>query len=70
MKPRILTDNFFTFIGLSALLALMAGWVTNLLMLFHTVIHSETVTGFAIFRAIGVIIAPIGAIIGVADWFY
>lgn len=65
----ILNDNFFTLIGVSALLSLMAGWVTNLLMLVHTVIHAETITGFAIFRAIGVIIAPIGAIIGVADWF-
>jgi hypothetical protein len=43
-------------------LAAIVGWVMNIVTIFHTA--TDPVTGIFIFRCVGVVVAPVGAILG------
>ena len=38
------------------------GWVWNIIKIFHTI--SDPITGMFIFRCVGILFAPLGAILG------
>lgn len=40
----------------------LVGWVKNVVMLFHS--SFDPLTGVVVLRAIGVIVAPLGAVLG------
>lgn len=58
MKLNVQADYF----GLALFVLLTWGWVLNLLAL----VHSDHLTGLVIARALGVPLAPLGALLG---WF-
>lgn len=51
-------------LGIATVIAAILGWALNLMAVFNTV--NDPVTGTFIIRCIGVIVAPIGALLG---WF-
>lgn len=61
-------DNIAAIGGIGAIglvaLAAAAGWVMNLVKLFGAL--NDPITGMMIARAVGVFLAPIGAVLG---WF-
>lgn len=50
------------FLVIAGLIAGAIGWVLNLVAIAHTV--SDPLTGMFVLRCIGVIFAPIGAVLG------
>lgn len=57
---RLDFSDSFAWMLLAFLIAFAYGWIANLIAL----IASETMTGLVIARAIGVVVAPLGAILG------
>ena len=54
MKTAILTLLFF--------LAAVGGWIMNIVHLFHSA--SDPITGMFILRCMGVVVPPLGAVLG------
>lgn len=48
-------------------LAAAAGWVLNIIQIFHTI--CDPITGLFIIKCVGVIMAPLGAILGWVGFF-
>lgn len=53
--------------GLSAIVALIAGWISNLVWLFNQ--SPLQLNGETVIAALGVVMAPVGAIHGIYTWF-
>jgi len=53
----------FLLAGIVLLVVALIGWVMNIIAIVHSGAMSEW-TGFVIVRVIGVIIAPLGAVLG------
>ena len=64
---KILVVGSLILVGLSFVLTLLAGYVTNILYIFN--IGQLTLTGETILSIIGVFIPPLGALHGIYTWF-
>lgn len=56
-------ETSFIVVAFMVWLACLAGWVNNIVQL----VTSDVVGGFELLRAVGVLVAPIGIILG---WFF
>lgn len=55
--------SFMLFVTFAAIiLGLMAGWVMNLVTLFHS--NFTPITGALVLRVVGIFVAPIGGVMG------
>lgn len=59
-------DNIINFAVVTAFLCLFMGWLYNIAMLFTA---NESV-GFVMFRILGVVFPPLGALTGVIGWLF
>ena len=64
---EILVLGSLMLLGLSFVLTLLAGYITNIIYLFN--IGQLTLTGETILSIIGVFIPPLGALHGIYTWF-
>lgn len=49
-------------IGIILFIAAIGGWIANIVKIFSEI--SDPITGLFILRAIGVVLAPLGAVLG------
>lgn len=54
--------NWIAVAGIVVFLAGAYGWIINLVTVFHS--NYDHITGLLVVRVVGVIVAPIGAILG------
>lgn len=66
MREILVVGSLILF-GLSFILTLLAGYITNILYIFN--IGQLTLTGETILSIIGVFIPPLGALHGIYTWF-
>ena len=66
MREILVVGSLMLF-GLSFVLTLLAGYITNIIYLFN--IGQLTLTGKTILSIIGVFIPPLGALHGIYTWF-
>ena len=64
---EILVIGSLILFGLSFVLTLITGYITNLLYIFN--LGQLTLTGETILSIIGVFIPPLGALHGIYTWF-
>jgi hypothetical protein len=64
---EILVVGSLILVGLSFVVTLLAGYITNIIYLFN--IGQLTLTGETILSIIGVFIPPLGALHGIYTWF-
>ena len=64
---EILVVGSLILVGLSFVLTLLAGYITNIIYLFN--MGQLTLTGETILSIIGVFIPPLGALHGIYTWF-
>ena len=64
---KILVVGSLMLFGLSFVLTLLAGYVTNILYILN--LGQLTLTGETILSIIGVFIPPLGALHGIYTWF-
>ena len=64
---EILVVGSLILVGLSFVLTLLAGYITNILYIFN--LGQLTLTGETILSIIGVFIPPLGALHGIYTWF-
>lgn len=60
MKIKLALPAFLCVLALLG--AALIGWIMNIVTIFHTA--SDPITGMFIVRCIGIIVGPIGAILG------
>lgn len=66
MREILIVGSLILF-GLSFVLTLLAGYITNILYIFS--LGQLTLTGETILSIIGVFIPPLGALHGIYIWF-
>ena len=66
MREILVVGSLILF-GLSFILTLLAGYITNIIYLFN--IGQLTLTGETLLSIIGVFIPPLGALHGIYTWF-
>ena len=64
---EILVIGSLILVGLSFVVTLLAGYITNIIYLFS--LGQLTLTGETILSIIGVFIPPLGALHGIYTWF-
>ena len=64
---EILVVGSLILVGLSFVVTLLTGYITNIIYLFN--IGQLTLTGETILSIIGVFIPPLGALHGIYTWF-
>ena len=64
---EILVIGSLILFGLSFVLTLLAGYITNILYIFN--LGQLTLTGEALLSILGVFIPPLGALHGIYTWF-
>ncbi len=64
---EILVVGSLILVGLSFVVTLLAGYITNIIYLFN--IGQLTLTGEIILSIIGVFIPPLGVLHGIYTWF-
>ena len=64
---EILVVGSLILVGLSFVVTLLAGYITNIIYLFN--LGQLTLTGETILSIIGVFIPPLGALHGIYTWF-
>ena len=64
---EILVKGGLVLVGLSFILTLLAGYITNIIYIFN--LGQLTLTGETILSIIGVFILPLGALHGIYTWF-
>ena len=64
---EILVKGSLMLVGLSFILTLLAGYITNIRYIFN--LGQLTLTGETILSIIGVFIPPLGALHGIYTWF-
>ena len=64
---EILVVGSLILVGLSFVVTLLAGYITNIIYLFS--LGQLTLTGETILSIIGVFIPPLGALHGIYTWF-
>lgn len=50
------------------LLSLAAGWISNIVQVCHMVSDNH-ITAYFIVKCVGIIVAPVGSILGIVGWF-
>jgi hypothetical protein len=50
------------------IVTMFAGWITNIVSIVHLA-QADQFTAMFVLRCIGLVLAPVGSIIGVIDWF-
>lgn len=66
MREILVVGSLILF-GLSFILTLLAGYITNILYIFN--LGQLTLTGETILSIIGVFMPPLGALHGIYTWF-
>ncbi len=56
------SDGFYVFFSLALWLALLGGWIANVVKIAFAA--GDPITGLFIFRVIGAFVLPIGAVLG------
>lgn len=64
---EILVVGSLLLVGLSFILTLLIGYITNILYIFN--LGHLTITGETLLSIIGVFIPPLGALHGIYTWF-
>ena len=64
---EILVKGSLMLVGLSFILTLLAGYITNIIYIFN--LGQLTLTGETLLSIIGVFIPPLGALHGIYTWF-
>ena len=66
MRERLIVGSLIL-VGLSFVLTLITGYITNIIYIFN--LGQLTLTGETILSIIGVFIPPLGALHGIYTWF-
>jgi hypothetical protein len=70
---RNLTRSGFTLIEMilipciGLILVLIAGWLSNIIQICNMI--NDPITGMFVFKCVSVIVAPVGAVLGIYGWF-